>query len=431
MRFLLPAIVLLIVIAALAPPASAQLLVDREKMSVRDGQLWQGKNLFTMRAISVPDLLALNALPYELAKALDHVAEVGGNTVAFTLSAYNDDGTLRPDAAKAVKDVIEQVTWRRMTGICRVLPNSALDDPGKCLAMARAAADGLKSENRVVYWIEGHDLNPLLEAFRERAPQLVVAAKSDGDVEVVKELPANDTQKPAMLEGQIPPLDRRAALHFVLPADEASYASLDAAMKNPAESLPWTPDNSLLSEQERADGFVSLFDGKTLDGWWIIGKNQNGFAVTDGTIQWKSEGGGGLYTRDRYNDFVLRLDWRINKGGNSGIYLRAPRAGRQSKVGMEFQLQGDEGTPVTDQTTGAVYSVVAPKVNATKPAGEWNTIEIALNGAHLKAVLNGQVVQDTDLDQSDELRARLRNGFIGLQDHASFVAFRNIRVKRL
>jgi hypothetical protein len=202
-------------------------------------------------------------------------------------------------------------------------------------------------------------------------------------------------------------------------------------MANPAESAPWTPDNSMLSEQERADGFVSLFDGKTLDGWWFYGKNTNGFAVEDGAIVWKAIGGEALYSRERYDNFILRLEWKINENGNSGIYLRAPRAGRQSKTGMEFQLQGDYGKPVDDQTTGSIYVVVPPKLNASKPCGEWNDLEIMLNGPVMKASLNGQAIQDLNIDENPELKKRLKRGFIGLQDHARFVAFKNIRVKKL
>jgi hypothetical protein len=216
-----------------------------------------------------------------------------------------------------------------------------------------------------------------------------------------------------------------------MPATDEARAALDAALADPAESKPWTPVNSVLTEQERAEGWIALFDGKSLDGWWIIGKNKQGFAVNDGAIEWKALGGAGVYTRNRYDNFVLRLEWKILKNGNSGIYLRAPRANRQSKIGMEFQLMGDAGTPCTPETTGAVYDVVPPLVNAGKAPGEWNTLEITLNGPLMKAVLNGQTVQDLNLDQDEELKPRLRRGFIGLQDHAAYAAFRNIRIKKL
>jgi len=434
------AVVLLGAVLLIAPFASAQDSAEKEKMSIRDGQLCQGKNPFVLRGIRVSELIIQSQSNSDLATALSRIAEVGGNAVCFMLPGYDKQGALNPAAAKKVHNLMEQVIWRRMAGICRILPKNVLEDKEKCLAMVRAAATAMKNENRVVYWIDGPDVGGLVKAFREAAPGLVVAAATGGDIDVVDKLPGKAPRattkkkvaaKPIMLAGGIPPAEKQESIHCVLTGNEQSYADLESAMKNPAESADWTPDNSVLSEQERKDGFVSLFDGKTLNGWWILGRNEKGFAVEDGSIVWKSEGGRGLYTRDRYDNFILRLEWKINKGGNSGLYLRAPRAGRQSKIGMEFQLQGDAGAPVTDQTTGAIYDVVPPKVNASKPAGEWNRVEIELNGGHMKAVLNGQLVQDTDLEKTDELRARLRKGFIGLQDHASFVAFRSIRVKKL
>jgi len=421
------------------------ILADKDKMAVRDGVLYLGKNPFMMRAVRVSEMALRSTAPSEWAATLARIADAGGNAVCFTLPGYAADGSLSPGTARTIKALMDAALWRRMGGLCRILPKKALDDKEKCLTMVRSAAAVLKNENRLVYWIDGPNADELVKAFREAAPGLVVAAKSGGDIEVVEKLvdkppvrgkkssrrPAKQTEKPLMLSGEIPPAERLGSVHFVLPGNEQSYVDLEAAMKNPAESAAWKPDNSTLSERERAEGFVSLFDGKTLDGWWFLGANTKGFAVENGAIVWKAEGGRALYTRDRYDNFILRLEWKINKGGNSGIYLRAPRAGRQSKIGMEFQLQGDAGQPVTNQTSGAIYDVVAPRVNATKSPGEWNTVEILLDGGRFRAVMNDQVVQETDLEQNDELRMRLRRGFIGLQDHGSFVAFRNIRIKRL
>jgi len=161
------------------------------------------------------------------------------------------------------------------------------------------------------------------------------------------------------------------------------------------------------------------------------GRNKEGFHVKDGAIEWARPGGTMLMTRERYDNFILRLEWRIIKGGNSGLSLRIPRTNRHSKIGMEFQLQGDHGREPEAHITGAIYDVVAPLVNAGKPAMEWNSLEIMLDGPKLKAALNGEVVQDLNLDDNEELRYRLRRGFIGLQDHGRYVAFRNIRIKKL
>ncbi|HOV72409.1 MAG TPA: DUF1080 domain-containing protein [Candidatus Hydrogenedentes bacterium] len=445
MRIVCATFVVMGVMIVFASTVFPDILADKDKMAVRDGVLYLGKNPFMMRAVRVSEMALRSTAPSEWAATLARIADAGGNAVCFTLPGYAADGSLSPGTARTIKALMDAALWRRMGGLCRILPKKALDDKEKCLTMVRSAAAVLKNENRLVYWIDGPNADELVKAFREAAPGLVVAAKSGGDIEVVEKLvdkppvrgkkssrrPAKQTEKPLMLSGEIPPAERLGSVHFVLPGNEQSYVDLEAAMKNPAESAAWKPDNSTLSERERAEGFVSLFDGKTLDGWWFLGANTKGFAVENGAIVWKAEGGRALYTRDRYDNFILRLEWKINKGGNSGIYLRAPRAGRQSKIGMEFQLQGDAGQPVTNQTSGAIYDVVAPRVNATKSPGEWNTVEILLDGGRFRAVMNDQVVQETDLEQNDELRMRLRRGFIGLQDHGSFVAFRNIRIKRL
>jgi hypothetical protein len=405
---------------------------DKYEFAVRDGRLCQGRQPFLLNAIEAPSLLQQAKDPEELARCLNRAADVGANSICFDLSGFSADGTaLSAEVVKTIDAVMRQVTWRRMGALCRVLGAEVPNEAAVRAAAAKAAATALKSENRVVYWIDGPNSAELADQFHRQAPDVVVATERGGAVDAVSAVPEQPGAKPVLLVGSIPPAELRDKIHFVLPSRKDSYAALDAAMADPAESKPWTPAVGALSEQERGEGFVPLFDGKSFDGWWILGENKRGFAVEDGAIKWQTLGGRAVYTRDRYDNFVLRLEWQINKKGNSGIYLRAPRAGRQSKIGMEFQLQGDAGEPVTNQTSGALYSVLAPRVNAGKPAGEWNTVEITLNGPVLKAVLNGEVVQDVNFDQNEELRPRLRRGFIGLQDHGTYVAFRNIRIKKL
>ena len=398
---------------------------------ISDNTLFQGKLPFVVNAIQVPPLMRNAEKMPEFAAALAAIADVGADVVCFDLAGFSADGKLVPDTAAKIDKMLEQINWRRLGAMCKVFGADAPKDAAYREAAAKAAAAALKNVRRVIFWIDGPEAERVVKTFRQEAPELVIAAEKGGDIDVVTQPPTAKPVKPVLVAGAIPAPELRGSVHFVLPDKKESYSALDAAVADPGESKPWTPDNSKLSEQERAEGFVSLFDGKTHDGWWILGENKNGFKVKDGAIEWAALGGKGLYTRDRYDNFVLRLEWKINKKGNSGLYLRAPRAGRQSKIGMEFQLQGDSGTPITDQTTGAVYDVVPPLVNACKPEGEWNSTEITLNGPNMKASLNGEVVQDLNLDQNDELRPRLRRGFIGLQDHACYVAFRNIRIKKL
>jgi hypothetical protein len=423
---------LVVCVLAVAVPAGAQEEPLKNDFRVSGSVLYQGKQAFVINAIETPSLMQASEDVSAFARALARVSEVGANTVCFDLAGFSGDGkTLAPETPAKISKMMGQINYRRMGAICRVFPTSVPRDSSYREAAVKAMAALLQNEKRIIYWIDGPESESLVQALHKDAPKLVIAAERGGDIDVLTAMPSAKPEKPTLVFGSIPTRDLRASVHFMLPDAEESYKALDAAMADPAESKPWTPDNSGLSEQERADGFVSLFDGKTLDGWWILGDNKNGFNVKDGAIEWAGLGGKALYTRDRYDNFILRLEWKINKGGNSGIYLRAPRANRQSKIGMEFQLQGDHGTPITNQTTGSIYVVVPPRENATKPEGEWNSVEISLDGAKMKAVLNGVLIQDLSLDENDELRTRLRRGFIGLQDHAAYAAFRNIRIKKL
>ncbi len=410
---------------------SAAQIDDDGEFAIRNGKLWQELKLYVISAIETPDLAQPGKSPVDITQALARVSEVGANSICFDLPGLSADGaTLDPAVPKAIETLTEATVYRRMGAICRVFGPEASADPKWRKSAIRTVAKAMKGERRVVYWIDGPGAAEMAAEFHRLAPTLVVAAERGGDIDVVSAVPAKLPEKPILLVGAIPPRELRDTVHCVLQGKE-SYNMFETAMANPVESQPWTPDNSTLSEQERAEGFISLFDGKTLNGWWILGKNRDGFVVEDGTIKWKSVGAQALLTRDRYDNFVLRLEWKIGPKGNSGIYLRAPRINRQSKIGMEFQLQGDAGEPITNQTTGAIYVVAPPLVNAGKPAGEWNTLESTCYGPQLKAVLNGQTVQDLNLDQNDELRYRLRKGFIGLQDHGMPVSFRSIRIKKL
>jgi hypothetical protein len=404
----------------------------RFAFTIKNNALYIGKNPCVINAVTVPDLMQKADSLTELATALGHVAEVGGNVVCFDFEGLSSDGkSLDSNVAKRIDTLLEHISWRRLGSICRLFVEGAPADAGYREAAAGAVATALKSTQRIIVWIDGPASDAAIATFRKTAPNVLIASEQGGDIDVLKQAPSTAPTKQTLLVGSIPASELRDSLHFVLPAEEGSYAAMDAFKTDPAESKPWTPDNSMLSEEERKEGFVSLFDGKSLDGWWILGKKKDGYRVKDGAIEWNGEGGKGLYTHDRYQNFVLRFEWKINKNGNSGLYLHAPREGRQSKIGMEFQLQGDNGKPIDIHTTGAVYDVVAPKVSAVKPEGEWNNVEIVFNGPHLKALVNGQVVQDLNFDENEELRPRLRKGFIGLQDHACYVAFRNLRVKKL
>jgi len=188
-----------------------------------------------------------------------------------------------------------------------------------------------------------------------------------------------------------------------------------------------------LTPQEKAEGWISLFDGHSLDGWTTLRPDWASWAVEDGTITCLgSRLGPWLRTRRRFSSFVLRLEYRISDRGNSGVFVRAPLDGRASRFGLEIQIMGRHVEPLDDQkSTGAIYASLAPREDASRPPGEWNELEITCRGPALTVRVNGHVVQDVDLDTDAVLRDRLREGVIGLQDHGNRVWFRHIRIREL
>jgi hypothetical protein len=187
------------------------------------------------------------------------------------------------------------------------------------------------------------------------------------------------------------------------------------------------------------EGFVSIFNGKDLDGWKVNeGGKQSVWGGADGILFVEGRGGGWLLTEKEYGDFEVRLEYKMPEHGNSGVGLRTPRKGDPAYVGMEIQLIDDAGWKELQewQHTGAIYNVVPPSSLPGKPAGQWNKIVITAKGRHVKVVLNDVKIVDADLDQYkdhyDKHPGLLREkGHLGLQSHDGRVEFRNLFVKEL
>ncbi len=186
------------------------------------------------------------------------------------------------------------------------------------------------------------------------------------------------------------------------------------------------------------DGFTPLLNGKDLAGWVVTGEPS--WEVKGGVLATRgSASGGWLRSEKEYEDFVWRLEYRVLKeAGNSGLFIRAAKDGNPAFTGMEIQILADHGKPADVHSSCSLYGSVAPARNATKPAGEWNTVEITCKGRTLAVAFNGEKVLDVqNLDdpgipfQEKSLSARARKGFIGLQDHQDAVEFRNLRIREL
>ena len=191
------------------------------------------------------------------------------------------------------------------------------------------------------------------------------------------------------------------------------------------------------------DGFVALFDGRTLGGWRLVGGRGPGYQVQDGTIVCPRDGGGNLYTEKEYANFIFRFEFRTEPGANNGVGIRAPYEGDAAYVGMEIQILDDghelyKGKIRSEQHHGSIYDVFPARTGYLKPAGEWNSEEITADGRRIRVVLNGVIIVDADLDLVREPAVLKRHpglantsGHIGFLGHGSLVEFRNIRIKTL
>ena len=157
-------------------------------------------------------------------------------------------------------------------------------------------------------------------------------------------------------------------------------------------------------------GFTSLFDGHSLNGWTLVGKHGDGYGVTNGVLYCAKGGGGNLFTEQEFDDFILRLEFKLEDGANNGIGIRAPLAGDAAYLGMEIQIleegaamRGKWGKLREEQYHGSVYDLIAAKRGALKPPGEWNTEEITARGRHIKVVVNGSTILDADLNSVTEI----------------------------
>lgn len=188
-------------------------------------------------------------------------------------------------------------------------------------------------------------------------------------------------------------------------------------------------------------GFAPLFDGRTLNGWKLIGGRGPGYVVENGSIVCPPNGGGNLFTERQYADFMLRLQWRFWEGGNNGIGIRAPLGGHVATLGMEIQILDDEAPRYRDrlkpeQFTGSVYGVVPARRGFVKREGVWNDFQITAYGPRVHVVLNGESILDADLSRISDpailaghTGIRRLSGHLALLGHSTHVEFRDLRIR--
>jgi hypothetical protein len=211
-----------------------------------------------------------------------------------------------------------------------------------------------------------------------------------------------------------------------------------------------------LTKQEIAQGWMLLFDGKTMNGWRTYqNKPQTSWYVSKGVLGCKYDTShayqhADLITDKQYGNFELALDWKIESRANSGIlYMVNERYEYPYYSGPEYQLL-DDNFYLTDpkehihasQKSGANYDMDAPAADALKPTGEWNHTVIKVNNGHVEHWLNGQKTAEYEIGSASwkehkanskwkdvEGYAANQTGHIDLQDHGGGVSFKNIKIR--
>ena len=237
-----------------------------------------------------------------------------------------------------------------------------------------------------------------------------------------------------------------------LPIAVLAFASIMAACGESPRSGPAdeaAAPNTLTAAQQ-ADGWRLLFDGHTVDAW--RGYQQPdvpaGWKVADGTIT-KDSSTADLMTREQFGDFELAIDWKIATGGNAGIFYRGTEEYEHIYWSApEYQLLDDANAPNGESrltSAGAAYALYPSPEGIVKPAGEWNSTRIVVQGNHVEHWMNGQKLLEYELGSADwqaKVAAskfsdwpnygRATRGYIGVQgDHDGALSLRNIRIREL
>jgi len=187
---------------------------------------------------------------------------------------------------------------------------------------------------------------------------------------------------------------------------------------------------------EKTEGFVEMFNGRDLTGWqttgnWVVEENN---IITlkprKGESGWQRFSDY-LATVRKYGDFILDLEFKFEKNGNSGVFMRVGDLKDHVNSGFEVQILDTHGKQaVGHHDCGGVIKTQAPSKNMVKPAGEWNRYTITMNGSQLNVVLNGEAIIDLDLSKT-AIKDRPARGYISFQDEGKRIWYRNVRIKEL
>lgn len=243
----------------------------------------------------------------------------------------------------------------------------------------------------------------------------------------------------------------------------SSCQSSEEGDQDNQQSSEDVPVNTL-SEAEKEDGWKLLFDGEDPSEQWrsYCGDAfpDSGWTVEDnalkviGTGAGEAGGAGDIITNEKYSDFELQLEWKVEKGGNSGIfYLAEEQCGDDGepiwRSAPEFQILDNENHPDAElgedgnRQSASLYDMIPAEPQNSNPHGEWNTARIMVYQGTVVHYQNGEkvleyhlwtddweeMVEDSKFAEFPGFVDVAKEGYIGLQDHGNDVWFRNIKVK--
>jgi Domain of Unknown Function (DUF1080) len=205
-----------------------------------------------------------------------------------------------------------------------------------------------------------------------------------------------------------------------------------------------------LTAEQRAAGWRSLFDGTTTSAWrgYKSPTFPAGWTIVDGVLT-KSGSVGDLISKEQFGNFELALDWNLSPGGNAGIFYRGTEEYDHIYWSApEYQLLDDANHPDGKSrltSAGAAYALYPSPAGIVKPAGQWNSTLIVVNGNRVQHWLNGQKLLEYELGSPDweaKVKAskfveypkygRASRGYLGIQgDHDGVLSIRNVRIREI
>jgi hypothetical protein len=230
------------------------------------------------------------------------------------------------------------------------------------------------------------------------------------------------------------PLPHRGPIHLQTHGGEIRWRDIFVKELSADEA------NRRLRGNDASLGFEPIFNGHDLAGWkGAVGS----YEVRENSIVCKPDQGGVLFTEEEFEDFILRLEFKLPPGGNNGLAIRYPGEGRAAYQAMtELQVLDNTAEKYAKldprQFHGSAYGMVPAQRGYLRPVGQWNYQQVTVRGSTVVVELNGTVILDADLSRVTDFKddrphpgVRLTKGHLGFAGHRDPVMFRNLAVKRL